>query len=112
AYSQPTWAQPPPGQTRPRPAPRPQPSPPPAHACPRPPSLDAVQGTLAGVYGGATYGGGNGRSRFVVTVSDYLTLAPIAGVPVVIDHNSGPCNRNSGCRPMHPHPPLLLSMRA
>jgi hypothetical protein len=45
----------------------------------------------------------------MVTVSDYLSLAPIADVRVNIFHGEL-CNRNSGCKPSHPHPEAQLKM--
>lgn len=48
--------------------------------------------------------------RVVVTVYDYRSLDPIAGVQVELSH-AQTCNRNDGCRPTHRHPPRQLAMR-
>lgn len=50
-----------------------------------------------------------GQHAFIVTVSDYLSLAPIADVRVNIFHGDV-CTRNGGCKPSHPHPPDQLKM--
>lgn len=49
------------------------------------------------------------RSAVVVTVMDYLSLAPITDVQVNIFHGSR-CYRERGCVPSHPHPENELKM--
>jgi hypothetical protein len=55
--------------------------------------------------------GPQGGTAVVVTVSDYLSLAPLAGVRVDIFHGDI-CTRHGGCRPSHPHPADQLHMFA
>ncbi|MBW2528621.1 MAG: hypothetical protein JRI23_30890 [Deltaproteobacteria bacterium] len=89
--------QPPP--PRPRPSPRPAPQPTLPSHCPTLP-----KGPLTAMPGGP----GN---RIVVTVFDYVTLAPLAGVKVTVKHKQR-CSQHRPCRPTHPHPKALLEMES
>lgn len=48
-------------------------------------------------------------SQVIVTIRDYLSLAPIANVPVKVFHGDI-CLGEKGCRPSHPHPPEQLQL--
>jgi hypothetical protein len=52
-----------------------------------------------------------GGHRIVVTVFDYMTLAPLPGVPVTLKHNQR-CSQHRPCEPTHAHPKVLLNLKA
>jgi hypothetical protein len=90
-------------RSQPIPTPRPavgprRPAPLPAH-CPVLP-----KGPVAVLPGG-------GGHRVVVTVRDYITLAPLAGVAVEVSHKQR-CSQHRPCRPTHAHPASQLRLRA